>query len=144
MFSCSGPVCRLISTCSSPTWSSMKSLVQVSDFRLYCMSLCCLSSEQKTGFSPQSNITSVSHSGSFGKVYRGKCRSKVVAIKRYFGTGRTFSPLHSPVDCNEGIKYSSQSAQSWFKNFKNVDNLLCFTSAERVCVRKKYAIQLKK
>lgn len=35
------------------------------------------------------SIKSVSHSGSFGRVYRGKCRNKVVAIKRY-------SPLKIP------------------------------------------------
>ncbi|XP_038572024.1 serine/threonine-protein kinase TNNI3K-like isoform X1 [Micropterus salmoides] len=29
------------------------------------------------------SFKSVSHSGSFGRVYRGKCRNKIVAIKRY-------------------------------------------------------------
>lgn len=46
------------------------------------------------------SFKSVSHSGSFGRVYRGKCRNKIVAIKRYlsikhdilhltFGEGKT-------------------------------------------------------
>lgn len=46
-------------------------------------------------FSPPSNVLTdlillcVSHTGSFGRVYKGKCRNKIVAIKRYLFTQLT-------------------------------------------------------
>lgn len=44
---------------------------------------------------PPSNVLTdlillcVSHTGSFGRVYKGKCRNKIVAIKRYLFTQLT-------------------------------------------------------